>query len=78
MLYLFGTNYTTKFTGVSFTPGQHSVSEASPRFGSNPLSFYLVELALAERDSENAGVFFRVSVHFRVPGVLSGDRGNWG
>ena len=42
----------------------------------------LVELALAERDSKNAGVsfsfiFFVWDLNCR-PGVPSGDRGNWG
>ena len=38
---------------------------------------YLVELALAERDSKNAGVFFLWDLVCR-PHVPSGDRGNWG
>ena len=41
----------------------------------------LVELALEERDSKNAGVsfsfFFVWDLNCR-PGVPSGDRGNWG
>ena len=45
---------------------------------------YLVELALAERDSKNAGVFFVLFCFFFLwdlvcrPHVPSGDRGNWG
>ena len=44
----------------------------------------LVELALAERDSKNAGVSFLLFPFCCVcdlncrPDVLSGDRGNWG
>ena len=41
-----------------------------------------VELAVAERDSKSASVSFsfcfRRSFQKRVPGVPSGDRGNWG
>ena len=40
---------------------------------------YLVELALAERDSKNAGVFFFFLWDLVCrPHVPSGDRGNWG
>ena len=39
---------------------------------------YLVELALAERDSKNAGVFFFLWDLVCRPHVPSGDRGNWG
>ena len=40
---------------------------------------FLVELALAERDSKNAGNFSfrRSSLDYR-PRVPNGDRGNWG
>ena len=39
----------------------------------------LIELALAERDSKNAGnFFFRRSSPDCRPRVPSGDRGNWG
>ena len=40
----------------------------------------LVELALEERDSKNAGVSFSFLFVWDLncrPGVLSGDRGNW-
>ena len=45
------------------------------------LGLFLVELALAERDSKSAGVFFFSRVFPKwsamLPGVPSGDRGNW-
>ena len=44
------------------------------------LGLLLVELALAERDSKNAGVFFFVCLpewSAMVPGVPSGNRGTW-
>ena len=55
-------------------------------FRMKKVDYSLIELAVAERDSKNAGVSFSFPFFSSVlpkkggifPGVLSGDRGNWG
>ena len=59
---------------------EHGISIESPV---DLFQLFLVELALAERDSKNAGLSFFLCFFFQWdlvcrPRVPSGDHGNWG